>query len=796
MLHDLRWAVRWLGKNPRFALAIIAILALGIGVNTAVFSMVDAILLRPLPYPSSNRLVRIEESSTRRASLGIPASHFFRWRERRGLFERLLAYRRDEVTLTGAGDPEQIWAMRTSPELFSLLGVRAEAGRTLLASDEQPSSGNPAVLSHRLWERQFHGDPKALGRTFTLSGELFAVVGVAPADFEFPNPEVELWAPLRLSRTDTYPVEVFGRAKQGLPLSQLQSAMTIVARQIEHEQPKEQAGLRIEVSPWRELLPRELELTLLFLLAAVGLVLLIGCANVAGLLLSRAVKRQKELAIRASLGAGFWRVLRQLLAESLVLAFAASLAGVASARFALQGLGKVMAALPVSIPNLQRIALHGRVLLFSTGLCLLTALICGLAPVLFTARSDLQAMMRGGASGSMKRQTRLFSLLIAGEAALTVLLLAGSGLMVRSLIRLQETDHGIRPDHILTMRVPIGSFTQAARGKYDSKPNQAAYYRELIERIRPLPGVEAVAVVNNLPLSEANTSVFIKGPDGQPLLNSTRTISPDYFTVMGIPRIAGRAFNDSDVTGAPYVVIINQVLARQLFPNRDPLGQPLPAAEGGPASTIVGVVKDTPQRRYDQPAQGELYLPYRQTIFGVFLSTIVVRTAGDPLSLAAALRKEIWSVDASQPIVKVQTMERVVSNSIWRSRLSAWAFSILASLALLLASAGMYAVVTYTSALRVREIGIRIALGAGAPQVVAITMRSTLVPLAAGLAGGIAAALLLNRWLASLLYEIRSSDPLSYLAAAALLLATGVAASAHPAWKAAHADPLQALRAE
>jgi putative ABC transport system permease protein len=796
MLRDLHWAARWLGKNPRFALAIIAILALGIGVTTAVFSMVDAILLRPLPYPSSNRLVRIEESSTRRTSIGIPASDFFRWRQRRDLFEKLLAYRRDEVTLAGAGDPEQIWALRASPELFSLLGVRAEIGRTLLPSDEPASSGNPAVLSHGLWERQFHDDPKALGRTFTLSGDLFTVVGVMPAGFEFPNPAVELWLPLHLSATDVYSVEAFGRTKPAVPLSQVQSAMTIVARQLEHEQPKKQAGLRIEVSPWRELLPREFELTLWFLLAAVGLVLLIACANVAGLLLSRAVKRQKELAIRASLGAGFWRVLRQLLAESLLLAFAGSVAGITGAHFALQGLGKVMTALPVSIPNLPRIALHGRVLLFSTGLCLLAALVCGLAPVLFTAQSGLQAMMRGGASGSMKRQTRLFSLLIACEAVLAVLLLAGSGLMVRSLIRLHETDHGFRPDHILTMRVPVGSLTQAARGKYDTKPSQVAYYRELIERIRPLPGVKAVAVVNNLPLSEANTSVFIKGPDGQPLLNSTRTISPDYFTVMGIPRIAGRAFNDSDVMDAPHVVIINQFLARQLFPNRDPLGQSLPAAEGGPGSTIVGVVKDTPQRRYDQPAQGELYLPYRQTIFGVFLSTIVVRTSRDPLALAAPLRRQIWSVDPSQPIVKVQTMNQVVANSIWRSRLSAWVFSILGALALLLASAGVYAVVTYTTALRVREVGIRMALGARAPHVVAITMRNALVPLAAGLAVGIALALLLSRLLSSLLYEIRSSDPLSYLAAAALLLVIGIVASAHPAWRAAHADPLQALRAE
>jgi predicted permease len=365
--------------------------------------------------------------------------------------------------------------------------------------------------------------------------------------------------------------------------------------------------------------------------------------------------------------------------------------------------------------------------------------------------------------------------------------------MVRSLIRLQEADKGFRPDHVLTMRVPIGTLTQRPAGKYGTRVQQTAYYGELLGRLQTIPGVSDAALVNNLPLSRVSTTVTFPGPVAP---SSTRTISPRYFAALGIPLLSGRLFSDADHAGSPRVAIINEYLARELYPGRDPLGQILPSTDPKTKTSVVGVVKDSWQRRHDEPVKGELYLPFRQTLFGVALSTFVVRTTGDPLLLAGALRQQVWAVDPDQPVLKVETMNDVVANSIWRPRFSAWIFSMLGGLALLLTAIGVYAVVAYTTALRMREVGIRIALGAGPGKVVNVVLRDAMMPLAAGLAAGLGAALLLSHLLASLLYETRSTDPVAYLGAGVLLLGIGVFAGARPAWKAATCEPLSVLRAE
>lgn len=473
-------------------------------------------------------------------------------------------------------------------------------------------------------------------------------------------------------------------------------------------------------------------------------------------------------------------------------------AGLMVAHYTLHFLSRQLAGLPIMLPHLQRVALNGRVLLFNAVLCVLLAGACSLAPVLSASKTDLQGALRSGLASSGARDSmRLFSILIACEAAFAFLLLVGSGLMIRSLVRLQQEDHGFRPDHVLTLRVPLGTRTQPRpTGKYDTKARQMAYYRELLERLQRIPGVRSVAVVNNLPLSGVNSSVPRRGPDGKAMLVSTRTISSQYFEAMGIPLLAGRTFSESDKSGSPGVVIINESLARQLFPNSDPIGQTLPEDSNAPAPTIVGVVRDSSQLSYDQPAKAEMYLPYQQFIFAVFMSTVVARTSGDPLSVANAFRREVWAVDADQPIVKVETMNDVIADSIWRPRFSAWIFSVLGGLALLLTSAGVYSVVAYTTTLRAREVGIRMALGATPQNVVAVIVRGVMIPLASGLAVGLGAALLLSRLLASLLYEIRGTDPLTYVAAAILLIAIGAFACARPAWKAATGDPLRALRTE
>jgi len=793
---DLFGAVRWLRKDPFFTTAIVLILALGIGANTAVFSIVDAVLLRPSAYPSAERLVRIEERSASGApSSNVPIKDYQRWANRNDLFERIAPYIKDIVTLTGGGEPEQVAAVR-SLRLFPVLGVSARLGRTLIASDDEAGPRNVAVLSDRLWRRRYHADPGVIGRGITISDEAYTIVGVMPPDFEFRYPEAELWTPLRLTPTSQWP-SVVARLHAGVSVPQARSALEIVARQMEREESNNRAGFKIVVASWNDMPDQKYKLTLIFVLAAVGLVMLIACADVGSLLLSRAVQRQKEIAIRASLGAGLWRIVRQLLSESLVLAVLGSVAGIVVARSLLQLLTKQLAALPIVLPHLQLIGLNRRVLVFNTALCLLLAGLCSLAPILLAVRTDLQAVFRGGQAAEGPRgSARLFSTLIAVEAGLAFLLLVGSGLMIRSLVRLQRDDHGFRPDHVLTLRVPVGTLTQPRpTGKYDTRPRQMAYYREILERVKMLPGIKAAAIVNNLPLSGVSSSLSFNlgGPDVQ---SSARTISPEYFAAMGIPLIAGRTFADSDQSGAPEVAIINEHLARQLFPNRNPLGEKLTVGSNARGPAIVGVVKDSSQMSYELPAVAEVYIPYRQYIFATFMSTLVVRTEGEPAALAAALRKQVWAVDPKQPVVKVETMEEVIANSIWRPRFSAWILSVLGGLSVLLTALGVYGVVAYTSTLRAHEVGIRVALGATANDILAVILRGAMIPLAFGVGLSVVAALLLSRLLTNLLYGVSGGDPLTYLGAGALLLAMGAAASARPAWRAATRDPLQTLRAE
>ncbi|MEO8025058.1 MAG: ABC transporter permease [Bryobacteraceae bacterium] len=796
MLTDLLRAVRFLTKTPLFAAAIVAILAIGIGANTAVFSIVDAVLLRPLPYESSSRLVRIvANAKARRIADRVFAQDYLAWHSRTDLFEKLAAHLRDDVTVTGLGEPRQIISRRVTPEFFSLLGAPAKLGRVLPDAENAPDQ---AVLSDRLWRSMFNADPAVIGRAFRIFDEVYTIVGVMPKEFEFPDSVAEMWIPMRLTAATNPMIDVVARINSRVEISQVQSAMEVVARQLEQQDKPKYEGLRIGVSQWREVPAQRYELTIVFILAAVGLVLLIACADVGSLLLTRAVQRQREIAIRASLGAGFWRVMRQLLAESFVLALLGSAAGIAVAYFGLQVLTKQISALPVALPHLQQVSLNGRVLLFNTVLCLALAILCSIAPVLLASKVDLQSVLRGGPStGPVRGSARLFQILIATEAAFAFLLLVGSGLMVRSLIQLQDADHGWNPDHVLTLRVPVGSLTQTRpRGRFETKPQQMAHYKELLDAVQALPGVRAAAVVNNPPLSDVNTATNLTGPNGELLQFPTRTVSADYFSVMGIPVVAGRTFTDADRQDAPSVAIISESLARQLFPNRDPIGQAIAEDGKPPGVAVVGVVKDAPQMSYEQPAKGEIYRPYRQMIFGVFMSTLIVRTSGEPLALANSIRQAVWKADPNQPIVKVASMNEVIANSIWRPRFSAWIFSILGVLALLLTSAGVYSVVAYTTEMRAREVGIRVALGASPRRVVAVILRDAMIPLLAGLALSVAGALFLSRFLSSLLYEITPTDPATFIVSALVLLAIGGVASARPAWKAATGDPLTALRNE
>jgi predicted permease len=788
MRRDILWAFRWLRHHPLFTAAVIAILALGIGANTAIFSIVDAVLLRPLPYAAAARLARIEETSTRSTAGRISSDDFLALSGRSDLFEKIAAHSRDDVTFYGAGEPDQVVSRRVTKDLFPILGTPAQLGRPLGEGDHE------AVLSDRLWRRKFHADRGVLGSAITISDELYTIVGVMPLHFDFPYGDVELWLPLRVNPGGMAVQTVTARLREGITFAQAQSALDVLARQWEHDDPQKYPGWRIAITPWRDDVGAKYEQTMVLILAAVGLVLLIACADVASLMLSRAVQRQREIAVRAALGAGLGRLLRQLLAESLVLAVAGSVAGIAVAQLTLLFLGRQLAMMPVVLPHFARVAIDGRVLALNAALCVIMAAIFSLAPMLVAARTDVQDGLRAGQrTGGPRGATRLFSILIASETAFAFLLLVGSGLMVRSLIRLQQSDHGLHTEHVLTMRAPIGSLTQTTpRGKYATKARQMSYYRELVERLQRVPGVDAVAVVNNLPLSGVNTSLSGEIPGLEGVVVPARTISAQYFSVMGIPILAGRAFTDADTLNSAPVVIINEFMARVLFPNRDPVGQFLP----GGSVKIVGVVKNTPVMSYEAPPKAEMYRPYQQVMFGVFLSTLVVRTARDPLTLAPTLRKAVWAVDPDQPIVKVEMMDDIIANSIWRPRFSAWLFSVLGALALALTAAGVYSVVAYTTSLRAREVGIRVALGATPGEVVALIVRGAMLPLSVGLIVSALGALFLSRLLASILYEVKATDPVTYIGAAAVMLGIGAIASVRPAWKVAYGDPVAALRSE
>lgn len=795
---DFIVSARWLVRNPVFMVSVVSILALGNGAVTSVFSIVNAVLLRPLPYKSAKLLARIDETATKRPINGVSAADYFRWRDRTDLFEATVPYLRDTVTLTAAGEPDQIVVLRTSGALFPVLGTQSQIGRTLLESDDVGTT-RVAVLSDRLWRRKFGADPGMIGRTVTVSDEVLTVAGVMPRDFEFPSSDIDVWIPFQVSPGFPMLFQVLALLKHGVTFEETSSALEVVARQIEQENPVQAAGLKISVYPWNERSDRKYELTLLFLLAAVGLILLIACVNVASLLLSRAVQRQPEIAIRISLGAGFWRIARQLVTEGFLLALLGSAAGLILAHFAVQVLSDHLMALPDQLPHLQQVSLNERVLLFNGAICLLTTLLCSLAPIVMVFRADLQSVLRGVPTGNgPKASTQLFSFLIGSEAAFASALLVGSGLMIHSMVRLQQEDFGFRPDHVLTLRVPLGVRTPIRpAGKYDTRPLQIAYYDEILRQVETVPGIQAAAVVNNLPLSGVSSSTVLPDPDGKSIPISTRTITPQYFEVMGIPLIAGRHFNDADQSTSPGVAIVNEYLARQVFPNISPIGQRLPSAEeGAPVVTIVGVVRDTSQVSYDQPIQAEIYRPMSQFIFATFMSTVVVRTPGDPLSFVGAIRNAVWKVDPNQPVVKVQTMHDTIAESTWRPRFSAWIFSVLATLAVLLTAAGAYGVVAYTSSLRKREMGIRIALGASPTSVIAAVVCSAMLPICVGLAVGLLSALLLSRLLESLLYEVRGTDVLSYLSAAAILLIIGAVASVGPAWRLVTDTPVKALRTD
>jgi putative ABC transport system permease protein len=802
--HDLRYGLRALLKNPGFTAVAVIALALGIGANSAIFSVVNTVLLRPLPYADPDRLVMVWEDDTKHGyPRDTPApANFFDWRAQNQVFEGMSATADQSFNLTGVGDPERVDGQAVSANLFSLLGVEPQVGRAFLPEEDQPGEGRVVIMGHALWQRRFGADQGIVGKPVTLNGLSYTVVGVMPPGFQFPGREEELWVPLALTpqqaaRRGSHYLRVVARLKPGVTVEQAQAEMNTIAARLQQQYPDANAEVGAAVVSLHEQVVGDIKPALLVLLGAVGLVLLIACANVANLLLARAASRQKETALRIALGASRWRLVRQFLTESVLLA---ALGGVVGLLLSVWGVSVLKSFIPENVSQVKAVAVDARVLAFTVLVSLLTGLLFGLAPATQASNFDLNETLKEGGrdSSSGGRGKRLRGLLVVAEVAVSLVLLIGAGLLINSFLRLRSVDPGFRTDHLLTMRVVL------PQQKYPDQARRSAFYDELIRRVEAVPGVKSAAVTNWIPLVNQGDSVGVSvegrpdpGPN-RPIV-ATRVVSPHYFQAMGIKLLSGRDFDErTDRADTPAVVVIDETMAKRLWPGEDPLGRRV--TPGSPDSPddwcqVVGVVKDVRQFELTAEPKPQMYMLYAQADFFA-PRHLVVNTSVEPMSLAATVRKTVWDVDRDQPVSNVSTMEEVLSGSIARQRFSTLLLGVFAGVALVLAAVGLYGVMSYSVAQRTREIGLRMALGAQRGDVLRMVVGQGLKLVLVGVAIGLAAAFALTRVMSSLLFGVSATDPATLAAISLLLISVAALASYIPARRATRVDPLIALRYE
>ncbi|HSS19162.1 MAG TPA: ABC transporter permease [Pyrinomonadaceae bacterium] len=809
LLKDFRYGIRGLTKRPSFTAIAVLTLALAIGASTAIFSVVNAVLLRPLPFTNPDRLVMVWEDAS---YVGFPhntpaTANYADWKARNHVFEDMAALDSRSFSLTGDGDPEKIEAAGVTANLFPLLGTRPLIGRNFTAEEDQPDANKVVILSQTLWQRRYAGDQSVVGHALLLNGEKYTVIGVMPAGFQFSDKDTGIWVPIaftprQLANRGRHYLNVVARMKPGVKLAEADADVRAIQQQIARENPEAAGRLGAYVRSLTQEFTGEIRRPLLVLLAAVGLVLLIACANIANLLLSRAAGRRREIALRTALGASRLRIIRQLLIESLLLASAGAVLGVVFAWWSFAFLQRLI---PEGLTLFAKLSLDPKVLAFTFVVMVVTAVLFGLAPALQASNLDLnEALKQGGRTGQQAGSKRLRNVLVVGEVALAMVLLVGAGLLIQTLFKLQNQYANLKAQSVMTLR------TVLTRNKYPEHGQRVGFYKQVLERVSALPGVVSAGYATSVPLAwKGGTSGFtIEGRSVEQALAggfsydaNHRQVSADYLKTIGIPIRAGRSFTEADNEQAVHVAIINETMAREYWPGENPLGKRIKfgdPTDDVPWVTIVGVAGDIRQMGIDQPIKAELYVPYQQDNGLAFYAPrdLAIRTSVDPSSVVAAARNEIHQVDPDQPISNVRGMNEVLDEETASRRLGMTLLTIFAGLALLLATIGIYGVLAFFVTQHTQEIGVRMALGAQRGSILGLVLKKGMLLAGLGVVIGLGAAFAVTRLMASLLYDVSATDPLTYVAIATLLLGVALVACLVPARRAMRVDPLVALRYE
>jgi putative ABC transport system permease protein len=809
LLQDLRYGARMLLKQPGFTAVAVITLALGIGANSAIFSVVNAVLIKPLPYREPDRLVQFWETNQLKnwTQATVAPANLFDWQKQNQVFEEIAAYMGSNdkgPTLSGLqmesnGEPERIKALYVTGNLFSVLGANAMIGRALREEETWEGKHTVVVLSYGLWQRRFGADPKIVGQQIMFDGRNHEVVGVMPPDFYFPSKDAEMWIPMGWNYAEIAQVRrphylrAVGRLKPGVTLEQSRAEMKAIASRLEEQYPDTNTQMGVGVGPLKEWIVSDVQLPLIVFMVAVAFVLLIACANVVNLSLSRSASRSREVAIRSAIGAGRGRIMRQLLTESLLLALTG---GAIGSLLALWLKDLLVAFSPGDIPRLDEVRLDWSVLGFTVVITILTTLLTGLAPALSLSKPNLTSSLKeGGQKGGVGHGSRMRGALVVAEVALAMVLVVGAGLMIRSFSQLQQVDPGFDPNNVLSFSVslPVSKYPEAAQ--------RQAFFDQAEQRIRRLPGVIAAGSTTVPALKGSNwtSDATIEGrpPEDYPREVRRKVITPDYFRAMGLTLLKGRFFNESDNDKSPPVIIVNATLARRHFPNEDPIGKRFKLSKPtvqGPWRTIIGVVSDEKQDGLGAKVEHETYQSHLQNAQSQL--TLIVRAATDPMSIVGAVREEIRALDRSLPLYDVKTMRVAIYESVARERFITLLLIVFAALALTLASVGIYGVMSYSVTQRTHEIGVRMALGAQKTDVLKLVVAQGGKLAAAGVAIGLVSAFALTRLMKTLLFGVSATDPVTFVAVALLLTIVALLACYVPARRAAKVDPIVALHCE